>query len=87
MALIIYCKKPKKKKCIINKEKFFLACSALVGAGFSSQIIYILMKSRYDRFFMKSSNAKLVNLNLKISRSKFKKANDSAVLTGFYRAM
>jgi hypothetical protein len=87
MAAKIFDKKLANKKYAINKEMFFFICSAFKDTGFSSRTNFILLKRRFHRFFTLSSNTKSINLKLKMSRSNFKRANNSAVLNGFYRAI
>jgi hypothetical protein len=87
MVTKIFDKKLVGRKRTTNKEMFFFICSALKDTGFSSHTNFILLKRRFHRFFTLSSNTKSINLKLKMSRSNFKRANNSAVLNGFYRAV
>jgi hypothetical protein len=87
MTLKIFDKKLVGKNYTTNKEMFYFICSALKDTGFSSQTNFILLKRRFHRFFILSSNTKSISLKLKMSRSHFKRANNSAVLNGFYRAV
>jgi hypothetical protein len=87
MVINIANRKSINKKHATNKEMFFFICSALQDTGFSSNIDYILLKRRFHRFFVLSSNTKSINLKLKLCRSNFKRANNYAVLSGFYRAI
>jgi len=80
-------KKQLSKTSMEKKEIFLLVCSALIDTGFSQQITYPLFKRQYYRFFIFSKNTKSINLNVKLSRSKFKVGNNLGNLNGFYRAI
>jgi len=75
------------KKNLIKKEIFYFISTTLRDIGFSSRTTYILLKRQYSCYNLLSTNTKSVNLKLKITRSKFKIANNLATLNGFYRAI
>jgi hypothetical protein len=75
------------KKSLTKKEIFYFIGATVRDVGFSSQTEYILLKRQYNCFNLLSTNTKSVNLKIKITRSKFKIANNLAALNGFYRAI
>jgi hypothetical protein len=75
------------KKQFLKTEVFFLIGDVLQETGFSPRLTYLLFLRKFYRTFFISSNTKSINLHLKLSRSGFKFANNSATLTGYYRAV
>jgi hypothetical protein len=72
---------------LTNNEQFSTICLALNNTGFSANIEYVQIKRKYCKFISKSSNTKHINLNMMLTRSKFKQINNTGDLTGFYHAI
>jgi hypothetical protein len=80
-------KKVNFKKQALKNEIFFTVGSSLLDVGFSPKLTYFLLKRQFYGFYNLTKNTNSINLKVKMSRSRFKRANNLALLTGFYRAM